>query len=200
MNHWQEWRKQQRITLLAQRKSMSAADREEKSKTITTFLKQGFPMLQHGHTGFYWPYQGECDLVPVMQFFHEQGAILALPEITERSKPLRFRQWWPGAPMKPGLFNIPTPDNTNIVEIDTVIVPMVGFDQQGYRLGYGGGYYDRTLALSHSHPMTIGIAFEIGHMDSIHPQSHDIPMDFIVTEREIYQTDNGKLLRIGQAG
>lgn len=193
MVHWQEWRKQQRTALLAQRKNLSAADHAGKSAAIAAFLRQGFPILQRSRTAFYWPYQNECDPVPLMHFLHEQGATLALPEIVRRHKPLRFRQWWPEAPMTAGLFNIPVPDNTPVIGIDAVIMPMTGFDRQGYRLGYGGGYYDRTLALADPRPLTIGVAFEMGKLDTIYPQPHDIPMDFVVTERGIYQTADGEL-------
>lgn len=95
--------------------------------------------------------------------------------------------------MTAGLFNIPVPDNTPVIGIDAVIMPMTGFDRQGYRLGYGGGYYDRTLALADPRPLTIGVAFEMGKLDTIYPQPHDIPMDFVVTERGIYQTADGEL-------
>lgn len=193
MNHWQEWRKQQRVTLLAQRKNMSAVDHESKSAIITAFLKQGFPVLQHHRTGFYWPYQNEYDPRPVMQFLYQQGATLALPEIVRRHQPLQFRQWWPEAPMEAGLFNIPVPANTPVIAIDAVIIPMTGFDRLGYRLGYGGGYYDRTLALADPRPLTIGVAFETGRLDTIYPQSHDIPLDFIVTECGIHQPVDNRL-------
>ena len=98
--------------------------------------------------------------------------------------------------MKLGAYGIPVPDNTEPVNIDIVLIPMVGFDQQGYRLGYGSGYYDRTLAISEPCPLVIGIAFEMFRLDSVYPQAHDIPMDFIITETGIYQTKENKLISI----
>ena len=122
-----------------------------------------------------------------MNFLRAHGATLALPEVQENSAPLRFRQWWPEALMKSGAYAIPVPDNTETVTVGAIIMPMVGFDQQGYRLGYGGGYFDRTLAAIDPRPLTIGVAFEILRLDSVHPQPHDIAMDFIVTEAGIYR-------------
>jgi 5,10-methenyltetrahydrofolate synthetase len=131
-----------------------------------------------------------------MDFFEKHGATLAIPEVTKKDAPLCFRRWWREAPMKKGAYGIPVPDNTEQVIIDAALIPMVGFDQQGYRLGYGSGYYDRTLASSHPCPLVIGIAFEMFRLDSVHPQVHDIPMDFIVTEAGIYQTIEKKLISI----
>ena len=80
---------------------------------------------------------------------------------------------------------------------DSVLVPMLGFDDAGYRLGYGGGFFDRTLAELESRPIVIGIAYEIAHLDTIHPQPHDIPVDWVVTERGIYRRDGERLEFLG---
>ena len=76
------------------------------------------------------------------------------------------------------------------------IVPLNGFDLEGYRLGYGGGYFDRTLAALEQKPLTLGVGFEIGRLSTIYPQPHDIPMDFIVTEASLYAVEAGKLERV----
>ena len=97
--------------------------------------------------------------------------------------------------MKKGAYDIPVHDNTDLVTVDAVITPMIGFEQMGFRLGYGGGYFDRTLVTIDPRPLAIGVAFEILRLHSVHPQSHDIPMDFIVTEVGIYRvTLNGLIL------
>jgi len=135
-----------------------------------------------------------------MDFFRQHGATLALPEVVNEAQgnnvPLHFRKWWPQAPMKTGAYAIPVPDNTELVTPDALIMPMLGFDQQGYRLGYGGGYFDRTLAALKPRPLAIGVAFEILRLDSVHPQPHDIAMDFVVTEAGVYQaTASGLILK-----
>ena len=198
MENWQEWRKQQRAELMARREAIAAEDHRRWSTAITASLEQGFPLLQKNIVGFCWPYRGEYDPQPAMNFLHVHGATLALPEVLENGAPLRFRQWWPEAPMKTGAYAIPVPDNTEVMTVGAIIMPLVGFDQQGYRLGYGGGYFDRTLAATDPRPLTIGVAFEILRLDSVHPQPHDIAMDFIVTEAGIYRVTAGGSVAISR--
>lgn len=94
--------------------------------------------------------------------------------------------------MKKDAYGIPVPDNTDEIPINAVIIPILGFDEQGYRLGYGSGYFDRTLAAMNPRPLSIGVAFEILRLPTIHPQQYDIPMDYVVTEQSIFfRTDNG---------
>ncbi|MDQ3187248.1 MAG: 5-formyltetrahydrofolate cyclo-ligase, partial [Pseudomonadota bacterium] len=131
--------------------------------------------------------RGEYDPRPAVDYLRERGATLALPEIVNKHEPLRFRKWWQEAPMKIGAYDIPIPDNTAPVTVRAVITPMIGFDQLGFRLGYGGGFFDRTLVAIDPRPLVIGVAFEILRLNSVHPQPHDIPMDFIVTEAGIYR-------------
>lgn len=121
-----------------------------------------------------------------MDFLQVHGATLALPEVVNKHEPLRFRKWWQGAPMKIGAYDIPVPDNTDLVTVDALIIPMIGFDKLGFRLGYGSGYFDRTLAAMNPRPLAIGVAFEILRLEDLHPHTHDIPMDFVVTEADIY--------------
>ena len=208
MNNLVEWRKNQRAELMARREAVAAEDHRRWSTAISTALEQGFPALRKGVGGFCGPHRGEYDHRPEMDFFREHGATLALPEVVnevvnetqDNSAPLRFRKWWPQAPMKTGAYAIPVPDNTQLLTPNALIMPMIGFDQQGYRLGYGGGYFDRTLAAIKPRPLAIGVAFEILRLDSIHPQPHDIAMDFVVTEAGIYRvtTDNLQLISTGE--
>lgn len=193
MDEWQKWRKLQRANLVAQREAIPEKDYHRWSEAITLSLQQGFSVLKKHTVGSYLPIRGEYDPRPAMVYFREQGATIAIPEIINKDAPLCFRKWWHNAPMKQGAYGIPVPDNTEQVNIDIALIPMVGFDQQGYRLGYGSGYYDRTLAVSNPCPLVIGIAFEMLRLDSVHPQAHDIPMDFIITEAGIYQTIDNKL-------
>lgn len=192
MDNWREWRKQQRARLITCRKQIPEAERASWSEAITTLLIQGFPVLQQRSVGFYSPYQGEYDPAPVMAYLFKRGATLALPEVIGPHQPLRFRKWWPRAPMRKDAYGIAIPHETEQVTIDAVVIPMIGFDNQGYRLGYGSGFFDRTLATIHPRPLTIGIAFELLHLPTTYPHEHDIAMDYIVTEKTIYHlTGNG---------
>ncbi|SDY06947.1 5-formyltetrahydrofolate cyclo-ligase [Nitrosomonas sp. Nm58] len=186
MDNWREWRKQQRAYLIARRKQITVAERSVWSEAITTSLTQGFPVLQQRCVGFYSPYQGEYDPAPVMAYLSARGATLALPEVIGPHQPLKFRKWWPQAPMRKDAYGIAMPHDTEQVVIHAAVIPMIGFDNQGYRLGYGSGFFDRTLAAIHPRPLTIGIAFELLHLPTIYPHEHDIAMDYIVTEKTVY--------------
>lgn len=194
MDNLPEWKKQQRKHLIAAREAIPAEIHQQWSQAITDFLKQGFPQPQKMIIGIYWPFRGEYDPRPIARYFLQQGAILALPEITSKNEPLCFREWSPDTPMKSGAYGIPVPLETPIVRLDALIIPMVGFDQHGYRLGYGSGYFDRTLATYERQPLTIGVAFELQRLDSIYPQAHDISMHYVVTEAGIFRTKDHRLM------
>ena len=196
MSDWQEWRKQRRLELIALREAIAAGDYELWNSAITESLKHGFPTLGHSVVGFCWPHRGEYDPRSLMEYIQSCGATPALAEVTSRHEPLGFRRWWRGAPMKAGMYNIPVPDNTDVVRVSALVIPMIGFDTAGFRLGYGGGYFDRTLVSMNPRPLAIGVAFEILRLEDTYPQPHDIAMDFIVTERGIYRVTAAGLTRI----
>lgn len=118
---------------------------------------------------------------------HRIAARLATPAEERRrhaaAMALVFRRWWPGATMLSGVWNIPVPAEGIDVMPDVVVSPVVGFDPACYRLGYGGGFYDRTLAAMARQPRVIGVGFALAAIATIHPLPHDIPMQAIVTER-----------------
>jgi hypothetical protein len=99
--------------------------------------------------------------------------------------------------MKPGVYDIPVPDGTQVLTPDIAIVPMNGFDGQGYRLGYGGGYFDRTLAALERRVLAIGVSYEALRLPTIHPQPHDIPMDFVVTEAGAWRAGGAAVALLG---
>ena len=193
---WQEWRKKKRIELLACREAVTNNDRTRWSIEISSLLEHGFPILCKSTVGFYWSYRGEFDPQPAMSALQKRGAVLALPEIESKERPLCFRRWWKEAPMKIGAYNIPVTDNTERVTVNALIVPMLGFDIKGYRLGYGAGYYDRTISGMNPRPLLIGVAFEILRLEDIYPRPHDVAMDFIVTEAGIFQVSKQGISRI----
>jgi len=181
-----QWRKEQRAVLLARRAASTAAERAAWTGRIISFLEAGFPSLRGLVVGFCWPYLGEADVRPFIRQSREQGTRSVLPGVVGKRLPLEFREWWPGAPMKAGALGIPSPDGTPVLVPDAVLIPVVGFCDGGWRLGYGGGYFDRTLAALSPQPLKIGIAYELSRISTIHPQPHDIPMDFVVTEAGIH--------------
>ena len=180
------WRKTMRTELLAKRAAVSTERHHEWNEIITGLLVSGFPVLRQMTISFYWPFQGEFDPRYAIRRFRESGAVAALPVVIEKRAPLQFREWWPGVATSKGVFDLPVPEGTRIVVPQALLIPPVGFDARGYRLGYGGGYFDRTLAAMTSQPLTIGLAFEMSKLETINPRSYDIPLDFIVTERCIY--------------
>jgi 5-formyltetrahydrofolate cyclo-ligase len=185
MQSWDEiraWRRERRASLIAERQALSQPVRQRLQPLITGLLADRFPELRSGIAGFYWPIRGEIGLHHLIRELIEAGAGAALPVVIEKGQPLEFRAWRPGAPLERGVWNIPVPAERQVVSPTALLVPLVGFDGQGYRLGYGGGYYDRTLAGIRPRPLAIGIGYEFQRLASIHPQPHDIALDAIVTE------------------
>jgi len=181
-----QWRKARRTELLALRSAVSKSQHREWTAVITRLLVQGFPLLRSMAISFYWPFKGEFDPRFAIRHFRQRGATVALPEVVRKQMPLQFRAWWPGVSVAKGVFDLPVPEGTALVRPQALLIPPVGFDERGYRLGYGGGYFDRTLAAMTPQPLKIGVAFELSKIASIWPQDHDIPMDFIVTEAGIH--------------
>jgi 5-formyltetrahydrofolate cyclo-ligase len=176
------WRKARRAELIAARVAAGPRRRAGWDKVITAQLLDEVPNLEWLVVGIYWPFKGEYDVRAVARQLHARGTRLALPVVVEKNRPLEFRAWTPEAKLVPGIWNIPVPADGEPIEPEALLVPLVGFDGHRFRLGYGGGYYDRTLASLRRKPVTIGIGFELAELPTIHPQPHDIAMDTIVTE------------------
>jgi len=182
---WDEirrWRKEQRARLIARRQAIPQNQRRRWQPLILDLVEQQFPALSNALLGFYWPFRGEIGLHPLVRRLVERGARAALPVVVEKGQPLEFWAWQPGMRLRRGVWDIPIPVERQVVRPIALLVPLVGFDCRGYRLGYGGGFYDRTLAAMDPKPLTIGVGLELGRLETIHPQPHDIPMDAIVTE------------------
>jgi len=176
------WRLATRNALLERRGALRKAERTAAGESVSALLLEYIPDLGEAAIGFYWPIRGEIDLRPVVNDLVSKGADAALPVVVAKDQPLEFWDWRPKTPMSRGNWNIPVPATRKPVQPTVLLIPLLGFDDAGYRLGYGGGYYDRTLAALRLKPVTIGVGYECGRLPTIHPQPHDVPLDAIVTE------------------
>ncbi len=181
------WRKSVRQALIEQRLALSANDRLYKTKRIIQGLNANMENIQDKIVSLYWPVQGEPNLLDWMKSLIFRGARVALPVVIEKHKPLVFKTWAPGEKLEGGIWNIPVPVDGKHVTPEIVIAPLVGFDVQLYRLGYGGGYFDRTLKCFSIKPLVIGVGYEMTLIATIFPQSYDVPMDLIVTDHQIHR-------------
>ena len=175
------WRKCERERLIAARLAMPADERLEHAARMANDLDAFIATAPETIISVYWPVRGEPDLRPWMTALCKKGVRTALPAVAGEGLPLLFREWHSGAQMKPGFGYIPFPAGGAAVLPTILVAPLVGFDAAGYRLGYGRGFLDRTLAHLHSRPLAIGVGYPIGLISTIYPQAQDIPMDWIVT-------------------
>ncbi len=176
------WRKATRGEMLLRRSAIPRSEKLFLRPLIGGQIPLHFPELQHACIGFYWPIKGEIDLRHLVRDLIGMGAQAALPVVVEKGRPVEFWAWQPRMKMARGFWNIPVPAERRPLRPTALLVPLVGFDAAGYRLGYGGGYYDRTLAGLDPRPLTIGVGYASGRLPTIFPQPHDIPLDAIVTE------------------
>jgi 5,10-methenyltetrahydrofolate synthetase len=176
-----QWRKVERERLIAARLAMDAHARRAQTEAIAKQLDALIAEHQADIVSVYWPIRGEPDLRAWMQQRYQRGTRIALPVALEPHRALSFREWQPTAPLARGLWKIPYPAEGAEVTPAVVLAPLVGFDAEGYRLGYGGAFFDRTLALLHPRPLTIGVGYASAQIRTIFPQPYDIPMDWIVT-------------------
>ncbi|MDA0274913.1 MAG: 5-formyltetrahydrofolate cyclo-ligase [Proteobacteria bacterium] len=192
-----EWRKTERRRLVAARESLDAETLERLRHTIDAVLERSFPELAAATLAFCWPIRGEYDARHLARTLRGRGALTALPVVVAPGQPLVFREWHPGVELAMGALDIPYPKVSAEVMPSAVLLPMNGWDQAGFRLGYGGGFFDRTLSALAKRPAIIGVGYELGRMDTIHPQPWDIPVDWLATERGVYRRDPDGLVFLG---
>jgi 5,10-methenyltetrahydrofolate synthetase len=183
------WRRAERLRLIEARLRVPVAERQAAGMRIIERLDRycsEHGLLQSSTIiSGYWPMRGEPDLRPWLGELHEAGHVTVLPVVVAKGAPLAFRRWYPGAAMEKGIWNIPVPVDLVTFTPQLLLAPVVGFDPQCYRLGYGGGYFDRTLALLRSLQVrfhAVGVGFAATALDSIHPLPHDIALDGVVTD------------------
>jgi 5-formyltetrahydrofolate cyclo-ligase len=181
------WRRSERQRLLALRTAAPPVERRLWGNEIEAKLRALLVERPVMTLGVYWPFQAEFDPRALIDWVIAQGFVVALPAVVDKKGPLEYRPWRPGEPLIDGVWNIPIPEVRDIVVPQAVLAPLVGFDRRCYRLGYGGGYFDRTLATFSPRPLAIGVGFELSQIKTIFPQPFDIPMDVIVTEARIWR-------------
>jgi 5,10-methenyltetrahydrofolate synthetase len=173
-----------RRRLLADRRAMP--DRAERVARLERGLASWLASRSETVIGAYWPIRGEFDPLSVLADWLAAGPErrVGLPVIDSVTDAMTFHAWWPGSPMRPDRYGIPAPDGTDPVVPRLLLVPCVGFGPGGIRLGYGGGYYDRTLGAMTpvERPATLGIAFTRGRLPELAALAHDVPLDEILTE------------------
>lgn len=179
------WRKAERARLIEARLAISAETRAAMAEKIAEGLDAAIGDVADRTVSLYWPFRGEPDMRPWMSSVIARGGTIALPIVVEKAHPMIFRAYKPGDRLEKGVWNIPIPAEGPAILPDIVVSPLVGVDPQRYRLGYGGGFFDRTLAAMPAKPLVIGIGYDMQRIPSIHPQTHDIPMDLIVTETAV---------------
>jgi 5-formyltetrahydrofolate cyclo-ligase len=186
------YRRSLRRSLIERRRALSAEECARLSSRICQYLRASFPQLARMRVAFCWPVHQEPDLKPLLEEWRrtaQHGFDALLPVVLEENAALAFRSWSPETSLVADRYGIPTPNAGAFIRPEALLLPVNAFDAAGYRLGYGGGYFDRTLAALRTpsqRPLAIGVGYELARVDSIRPEVHDLPLDAIVTEQGVY--------------
>lgn len=186
-----ERKKALRKRLLEERLALS--DRELRSDMLQRVMRIWLFDRPDTVIGAYWPINGEFDPLPALHRWKEDGELqgereprrIGLPVLDRVHKTLTFWAWWPGCPMEDDAFDIPKPKDTEVITPTLLFVPCVGYGTGGFRLGYGGGFYDRTLATLEPRPFTVGLGFTNGFIEDLEPELHDLPLDAILNDNGV---------------
>lgn len=183
------WRKQTRARLIEERGRIPSDEHQRSSLAIEQSLEGLLAALPPQILSAYWPYKGEVDLRSLLERFQQKGWTTALPHVVGPRKPLEFHKWVAGMEMDSGVYGIPVPRTRELQRPDIIVMPLVAFDEENYRLGYGAGYFDITLVRLEPRPMSIGVGFEMSRLKTIQPLPTDIPLDFVITESGIQKKE-----------
>lgn len=176
---------------IERRMALPAETHAALSTRLCELIDQRFPELSGKRVAFCWPFRNEPDLRPLMRMWLEEGKpgfAALLPVVVDAGSALAFRAWTPESPMLTDRYGIPAPASGEFLTPEALLIPVNAFDANGYRLGYGGGFFDRTLASLDPTPLSIGVGFELARVDSIYPEAHDIRLDAIITEAAVRHT------------
>lgn len=179
------WRRALRQEMAARRAALGDPEHAALSARIVAHAEAA--LARPAIAAFCWPIKHEPDVRALLQSWREAGARAALPAVVAEKAALRFREWTPDTPLAADRYGIPTPTAGDWLTPDLILLPLNGFDGAGYRLGYGGGYFDRTLAALSPRPLAVGVGFEINRVASIRPQPHDQRLDWIITENGAFR-------------
>lgn len=178
----------QRIVAHKRRRQMHAQERAEASLAATRHFFDADVLGGREVVAGYWPIRDELDVRPIIIRLMDAGQAVCLPVVLGDEAPLELRLWQPSAPLYPSGFGTLAPeDGAPLATPDVILMPLLGFDRRGTRLGYGGGYYDRTLAMLDKRPVLVGFAFACQQFEDIPREPHDVPLDMIVTELGVRQ-------------
>jgi len=175
-----------RRQLQAERQSL--IDRHQRSVHLQEVLRVWLVARQEKAIGAYWAIKGEFDALPALYRWTEADAArrIGLPVMNRETKQLAFHTWYPGCPMEEDAYGIPKPKDTPAFAPELLLVPCIGFGPGGLRLGYGGGFYDRTLATLAPRPITVGVGYAHGFVPWLEAEPHDVPLDVILTEDGVH--------------
>ena len=159
-------------------------DRHQRGMHLQEVLRVWLLGRQDAAVGAYWPIKGEFDALPALFRWAEADVQrrIGLPVVDKKSKQLSFQVWYPGCEMEDDAYGIPKPKGTPTFEPTLLLVPCVGYGPGGVRLGYGGGFYDRTLATLQPRPTTVGLAYSQGFLPWLEAETHDVPLDTVLTD------------------
>ena len=190
-------------------------DRLEKADLLQRVMRIWLVGSPHEVIGAYWPIKGEFDPLPALYRWQEDAVLspefqenttlaqagraqlatesiasrsprkIGLPVVDKLLKTLTFHAWYPGCPMEEDAYGIPKPKNTELLVPTLLFVPCVGYGPGGYRLGYGGGFYDRTLALLEPRPVTVGLGYSHGWLPDLLPEPHDVALDVVLNDKGV---------------
>ncbi len=181
--------------LIAAREALAPEEHAKLSQALALALHPLVAALPLRTLGFCWPYRAEFDARNIVESAIARGLAACLPVVVTDHTALKFRDWRPDSAMIEDRYGIHIPATGVARQPDAILMPLNAFDEAGYRLGYGGGYFDRTLAACQPRPLAIGVGFELARVASIRPQAHDLRMDCIVTEAGIFIVENSGLKR-----
>ncbi len=183
-----EWKQRERRAA-AERRATAFAAHPDAGQALARHFHDQVHLPRGAVVSGYWPLPGELDIRPLLHQIHDQGHPIGLPVVKGKAQPLLFRRWSPGTELVQGSFKVMTPpQGTPEIEPTVLLVPLLAFDRLGFRLGYGGGFYDRTLekrrheAHSGHSVLAIGIAFAAQETENLPRGPFDQPLDWIVTE------------------
>ena len=166
---------------------LALTDRLERAVQLQSVLRVWLVGRRENTIGAYWPIKGEFDPLPALYRWAEgapedTSRRIGLPVADRTTGQLRFHVWYPGCPMEHDAYDIPKPKDTEEFAPEVLVVPCLGFGPGGVRLGYGGGFFDRTLASLTPRPVTVGVSFTHGFLPLLRSGPLDLPLDAMLTE------------------